>query len=108
MDGNSSDLLTDPTDEGADASRSDAVIMFWRPGCGFCSSLRRSLERDRLPVVEVNIWEDPRGAAAVRAITGGHETVPTVVVADMSMVNPSGLQVLEAVERHAPHLLGAA
>jgi hypothetical protein len=26
----------------------------------------------------------------------------------MSMVNPSGLQVLEAVERHAPHLLGAA
>jgi mycoredoxin len=108
MDRNARDALTHTSNGGTDGAEPDAVVVFWRPGCGFCSSLRRSLERDRLPVVEVNIWEDPRGAAAVRAITGGHETVPTVVVADVSMVNPSGRQVLEAVERHAPHLLGAA
>ncbi|MEV4656607.1 hypothetical protein [Micromonospora sp. NPDC049301] len=36
----------------------------------------------------VDIWQDPAGAAAVRAIAGGNETVPTVVLGDRAVVNP--------------------
>lgn len=94
---------TDAADDRGGAI--DGVVFFWRPGCGFCSSLRSSLRSQQLPLHEVNIWEDPRAAEAVRAITGGNETVPTVVVGDASLVNPSARQVLAAVAEHAPHLL---
>ena len=102
------------TDAGPDASHPDraapvdGVVFFWRPGCGFCSSLRHRLQREGLPLLEVDIWQDPRAAAAVRAITGGHETVPTVVVGPVRMVNPTSEEVLAAVAEHAPHLLPVA
>jgi len=93
---------TAPESPGGDH---DGVVFFWRRGCGFCTSLRRGLEAAGVPLVEVDIWKDPRGAAAVRAITGGDETVPTVVVGDTPMVNPTAQQVLDEVARVAPGLL---
>lgn len=94
-----------PSPDAQDAA--DGVVFFWRPGCGFCASLRHHLRREGLPLLEVDIWQDDRAAAAVRAITGGNETVPTVVVGPVQMVNPSPQQVLDAVAEHAPHLLPA-
>lgn len=91
--------------DGTHADGTDAVVFFWRPACGFCASLRRSLDALGIPLVEIDIWEDPRAAAAVRAITGGDETVPTVVVGDAALVNPSAQAVVAAVEDHLPHLL---
>lgn len=64
------------------------VVVYWRPGCGFCSSLRRGLERAGLPTREVDIWSDPDGAAQVRAAANGNETVPTVAIAGQFLVNP--------------------
>lgn len=83
------------------------LTVFWRPACGFCSSLRRQLEATDLTYNEVNIWDDPSGAATVRSYAGGNETVPTVVVGTVGsaeavgLVNPSVRQVLAAVEQHA-------
>jgi hypothetical protein len=37
----------------------------------------------------VNIWEDPEAAAFVRSVARGNETVPTVTVGDVALVNPS-------------------
>jgi len=97
--------------DGAEATRPaptgerEGVVFFWRPGCGYCSSLRRRLEAAGVPLLEVDIWKDPRAAEAVRTITGGHETVPTVVVGDTAMVNPTARQVLGELQRVAPHLL---
>jgi len=71
------------------------VDVYWRPGCGFCSSLRRDLARAGLPTTERNIWEDPDAAAAVRAAANGNETVPTVAVAGQFLVNPPARVVLE-------------
>ena len=65
------------------------------------------LESTDLPLVEINIWEDPRAAATVRSLANGNETVPTVVIGEIAMVNPSAAQVMDAVADHAPHLLGA-
>ncbi|NSL84003.1 mycoredoxin [Streptomyces coelicolor] len=79
--------------------------MYWRPGCPYCAMLRRQLRRTGLSYEPVDIWKDQSGAAYVRSVNNGNETVPTVAVAGHPLTNPSARQVLEAVQRHAPHLL---
>ena len=64
------------------------AIIYWRPGCQYCIRLRLKLGRLARRAYWVNIWTDPEAAAAVRAITGGNETVPTVVHAGHPQVNP--------------------
>ena len=54
---------------------------------------------------ERNIWENPADADIVRSIADGNETVPTVIVGPIGMVNPSVQQVQAALQEHAPHLL---
>ena len=83
----------------------DAVHVYWRPGCGFCTMLRRGLDRAGIATVEHDIWEQPDDAATVRSLANGHETVPTVVIGDVGLVNPSAGQVAEHLEHFAPHLL---
>lgn len=78
------------------------VVLYWRPGCPYCSGLKRRLRQLGVSATEVNIWADPDAAAIVRAAAGGNETVPTVVIGDTAMVNPTGLQVLEEARRLAP------
>ncbi|MEV7012300.1 glutaredoxin domain-containing protein [Streptosporangium sp. NPDC051022] len=63
-------------------------VVYWRPGCRYCLRLRIRLGRDARRVYWVDIWSDPAGAAEVRAVTGGDETVPTVVLDGQSFVNP--------------------
>lgn len=81
------------------------IDLYWRPGCGFCSSLRRGLDKVGLDRVEHNIWDDPHHAAVVRRHANGNETVPTVVVGDRGLVNPSAKQLLAFLAEQAPHLL---
>lgn len=70
------------------------VTVYWRPGCGFCASLRRRLRRAGLATEERNIWSDPEAAAFVRSWADGNETVPTVDIAGTVLVNPSARQVV--------------
>jgi mycoredoxin len=72
------------------------VVVYSRPRCAYCDRLRAGLVKSRVPFREVNIWEDPSAAAAVRAVAKGNETVPTVNVGDRWMVNPSTATVLAA------------
>ena len=83
----------------------NAVHFYWRPGCPFCSMLRRGLDRRGITTVDHDIWQDPAAAAVVRSFASGNETVPTVVVGDTGLVNPSAREVAELIERTAPHLL---
>ena len=85
----------------------DAIHLYWRPGCGFCSMLRRGLDKAGIETIDHNIWDDPDDAAIVRHYANGNETVPTVVVGDVGMVNPSVKQLTAHLQQHAPHLLPA-
>ena len=89
------------------AGRPTQVDLYWRPGCGFCSMLRRSLDRIGLDRVEHDIWSETGAAEIVRAHANGNETVPTVVVGDVGLVNPSAEDVLALLADTAPHLLPA-
>jgi len=86
-------------------SELDAIDFYWRPGCGFCMMLERNLTRSGLSLVKHNIWDNAADAATVRDHARGSETVPTVVVGDTAMVNPSADTVLSVVAEKAPHLL---
>jgi mycoredoxin len=81
------------------------VRLYWRPGCPYCMMLRRGLHRAGVEVPETNIWDEPAAAAAVREITGGSETVPTLVVGDRGLVNPSTQDAVEAIRAYDPALV---
>jgi len=76
----------------AEAQRRSAAdgraIVYWRPGCPFCMRLRATLGATSRRAYWVDIWKDPEGAAAVRAVADGNETVPTVMLAGSPHVNP--------------------
>ncbi|MET9494750.1 glutaredoxin domain-containing protein [Streptomyces sp. NPDC006552] len=63
-------------------------VVYWRPGCTYCLRLRLRLGRRARQVYWVNIWRDGAGAAQVRAVNDGNETVPTVFVAERPYTNP--------------------
>ena len=53
-------------------------------------------------------FDDPAAAAAVRSIARGNETVPTLVIGPVGMVNPSPREVVDAMREHTPDLLPEA
>jgi glutaredoxin len=92
-----------PTDDPTSEPVTDpAVVVYWRPGCGFCQALMWELGRMGIATKQHNIWEDADAAAFVRGVARGNETVPTVVVGPAVMVNPEATQVLAALRQHAP------
>ncbi|MEJ8639459.1 MULTISPECIES: glutaredoxin domain-containing protein [Streptomyces] len=88
-----------------EARRRSAVdgrpIVFWRPGCPYCLRMRIRLGRRARQVHWVDIWRDPAGAAEVRAVNNGNETVPTVFVAGRPHVNPAPAWVREQLDASA-------
>ena len=59
------------------------------------------MRANKLTYTERDIWQDDEAAAAVRAVANGNETVPTVNIGDVWMVNPSIDQVRRALEAAA-------
>ena len=88
-----------------DAAGPAGITFYWRPGCGFCARLERALVNAGIPLDRHNIWDDADAAAAVRAIARGNETVPTLVIGPVGMVNPSPDEVVLAMRTHTPDLL---
>lgn len=86
----------------AESPSAPPVTVYWRPGCGFCAGLLRSLERSGLDFERRNIWDDEDDAAFVRSVANGNETVPTVVVGDHALVNPTGDDVLTTLAEVSP------
>ena len=90
------------TDVGSATSAEQLPItVYWRPGCPFCSILRRGLRHAGLEFSEIDIWEQPEAAAFVRSVANGNETVPTVTVGTTSLVNPKAARVAELALRTA-------
>ena len=67
--------------------------------------LRRQLDKLGIERTEHNIWDDPAAAEIVRQYANGNETVPTVVVGDVGMVNPSVPELAAHLAAFAPDLL---
>jgi glutaredoxin len=85
-------------------SGNDEIVVYWRPGCGYCSSLLRDLDGLTVRYRAINIWNEPdaSGAAIVRSLARGHETVPTAVIGGIGLVNPTAHDVVTAALQYAP------
>jgi glutaredoxin len=83
----------------------EQIDFFWRPGCGFCMGLERSLLRAQIPFAKHNIWDDDENAAYVRSVARGNETVPTVRIGSVALVNPTLDQVVATMRSETPHLV---
>ena len=72
------------------------VTMYSTPWCGYCTRLKRMLDREGIAYDDVDIEQDPEAADYVMSVNGGNQTVPTVVFPDgTAMTNPSLAQVAE-------------
>lgn len=78
---------------------SAGVVIYWRPGCGFCAMLKARLGPLRDRATWVNIWDDEEAAAFVRSVNDGNETVPTVVMDGIPVTNPNPKVVKERLAR---------
>lgn len=85
--------------------REGRAIIYWRPGCLYCTRLRLRLGAAGQQATWVDIWSDPEAAAFVRDVNGGAETVPTVILPDgEARTNPDP----SLVRRHLGHVAKAA
>jgi mycoredoxin len=68
----------------------DRPIMYTTTWCGYCSRLKRQLERAEIGFTEVDIERSPGAAAVVERLNRGNQTVPTLIFPDGSaLTNPS-------------------
>lgn len=64
--------------------------------CGYCTRLKRQLDREGVAYREVDIDQDPAAHRYVVRVNGGYATVPTVAFPDgTTLTNPSARQVAD-------------
>lgn len=85
-----------------------AVHVYWRPGCGFCASMRTALAEAGVDARWHDIWSDPDSAAFVRSVAGGNETVPTVQLGDEVLVAPRPRVVIDRLVEAEPEAVADA
>lgn len=83
--------------------RDQPIIVFGRPGCPGVPPLLRLLDAAGAAYDYVDIRQDPDAAARLRQITGGYESVPTVIMPDgRTMVEPGVMKVRQVLQETAP------
>jgi len=74
------------------------VTMYSTPWCGYCTRLKRQMDREGIAFTDVDIERDSRALDYVMSVNGGNQTVPTVVFPDgTALTNPSLMQVKERI-----------
>jgi mycoredoxin len=70
---------------------SGQLTIYSTPWCGYCTRLKRHLDRSGISYVDVDIERDADAAAYVMGVNGGNQTVPTVTFPDGSTATNPGI-----------------
>ncbi|HJT03913.1 MAG TPA: mycoredoxin [Pseudonocardiaceae bacterium] len=74
------------------------LTMYSTVWCGYCRRLKAQLDRAGIAFREVDIEHDATAASFVAGVNGGNQTVPTVLLADGSVLtNPTLDEILAAI-----------
>lgn len=72
------------------------LTIYSTPWCGYCTRLKKQLDRLGVGYADVDIERDDEAAAYVQTVNGGNQTVPTVVFPDgTALTNPPLQAVLD-------------
>ncbi|HET7481264.1 MAG TPA: glutaredoxin domain-containing protein [Actinomycetota bacterium] len=74
-----------------------SVTMYSTTWCGYCRRLKRQFEENGIPYEEVDVDEHRQLGDRIVEATGGYRIVPTVEVAGRLLVNPTVIEVKEAL-----------
>lgn len=73
------------------------MTMYSTVWCGYCRRLKAQLDRAGITFREVDIEHDAAAAAFVAGVNGGNQTVPTVLLANGSVLtNPTIDEIIAA------------
>ena len=73
------------------------MTVFSTTWCGHCIRLKRQMAESGIEFVEVDIEEHEKFGDQIAAQTGGYRTVPSVRIGEELLVNPSIVQVKDAL-----------
>jgi mycoredoxin len=73
------------------------VTMYTTEWCGHCRRLKRQLNDAGIDVVEIDVDIHAEYDVRIREASGGYRTVPTVEVGAALLVNPTVLEVRDAL-----------
>jgi mycoredoxin len=73
------------------------ITVYSTTWCGHCKRLMRQLDEADIAYEVVDVDENPQLGARIVAKTGGFRTVPTLDVGGDLLVNPSIVQVQQAL-----------
>lgn len=77
-----------------------SLTIYSTPWCGYCTRLKRQLERDGIAFTDINIENDAESERFVVSVNNGNATVPTVRFPDGStLTNPSLREVTARLEQ---------
>lgn len=86
-----------------DPAPDQPIVVFGRPNCPMVPPVLRLLDVAGVAYDYVNVREDAAAADQLRAITGGFESVPTVVFPDgRALVEPSVMKLRQALQEESP------
>lgn len=78
------------------------LTIYSTPWCGYCTRLKRQLDREGVTYRDVDIEQDTAAAGYVAQVNGGNLTVPVVTLPDgTALTNPPLKDVLRGVTRAA-------
>lgn len=78
------------------------LTIYSTPWCGYCTRLKRQLDREGIEYADVDIEQDPGAADFVMSVNGGNQTVPTVVFPDgTAATNPTFAEVTSRLRETA-------
>lgn len=89
-----------PWPRAADLLASGQAVVLWKPGCVYCERLLLQIRSDPR-VTWVNAWRDESANARVRAVNGGDELTPTVLLGEDVLRNPSARELRAALNAAA-------
>lgn len=78
----------------------DELLLYGRPGCPMVPPVRKLLDEAGVEYTYLDIRQDADAAVRLRELTGGYESVPTVVLPDgRVLVEPGTMKLRKELEQ---------
>ena len=75
----------------------DGIVMYSTSWCGYCRRLGNQMREAGIPFRVIDLDADPSYDERIKRASGGNRTVPTLEIGEQILVNPSIVEVKEAL-----------